>query len=134
MFLGQKPMSGLTAREATDGGGNGEQMAMHTAPHIESNAGDREAQTFDAGMPIATRVVGVNSGWRKLLLQAEVVAPHLQLAAIEGESGSGKQTLAQFLHSRSLLAKSPFQRHDAREWLVTEADPAMLTGYIYLDR
>ena len=117
-----------------DGGGNGEQMAMQTAPHIESNPGDPDPRTFGVGAAIAARMVGVNSGWRKLLLQAEVVAPHLQLAAIEGESGSGKQTLAQFLHSRSLLAKSPFQRHDAREWLVTEADPAMLAGFIYLDR
>jgi two-component system response regulator AtoC len=79
-------------------------------------------------------MVGINSGWRKLLLQAEVVAPHLQLGAIEGENGSGKQTLARFLHSRSPLGKSAFQRHDAREWLVTEADPAMLAGFIYLDR
>src|ERR1035438_5290282 len=75
-----------------------------------------------------------NSGHYQLLLQAEIVAPHLHLAAIEGENGSGKQTFARFLHSRSTLAKSAFQRHDAREWLVTEADPAMLAGFLYLDR
>jgi DNA-binding NtrC family response regulator len=78
--------------------------------------------------------VGATSGWRKLLLQAEVVAPHLQLAAIEGESGSGKQTLARFLHNRSQLARDSFQRHDARQWLVTECDPATLAGFLYLDR
>ena len=32
----------------------------------------------------------------------------MQLAAIEGENGSGKQTLARFLHSRSPLSKSTF--------------------------
>ena len=80
------------------------------------------------------QIVGSNALWRKLLLQAEVVAPHLQLAAIEGEHGAGKQTLARFLHSRSLLARSPFQRRDAREWLVNEADPSKIAGFLYLDR
>ena len=59
---------------------------------------------------------------------------NLQIAAIEGEHGSGKQTLAHFLHSRSQLARSSFQRCDAREWLVNEAEPAMVAGFLYLDR
>src|SRR5271157_2147831 len=100
-------------------------MAMQTAPQFQSSAAGSSSQDLDAEAPAATQIVSVNSGWRRLLLQAEVVAPHLQLAAIEGESGSGKQTLARFLHSRSLLSKAAFQRHDAREWLVTEADPAL---------
>lgn len=81
-----------------------------------------------------TPMVGVNAAWRKLLAQAETVAPHVQFAVIEGESGSGKQTLARFLHSRTPLARSPFVRRDVREWLVTEADPATLSGFLYLDR
>jgi two-component system response regulator AtoC len=56
------------------------------------------------------------------------------LAAIEGEHGSGKQTLARYLFSRSPLAGSSFQRRDAREWLVTDADPSTLAGFTYLDR
>jgi two-component system response regulator AtoC len=82
----------------------------------------------------ALHVVGVSAVWRKLMMQAEMVAPHLQVAAIEGESGVGKQTLARYLFSRSPLAGSSFQRRDAREWLVTDADPATLAGYTYLDR
>lgn len=78
--------------------------------------------------------VGVSSAWRKLLVQAEMAAPHIQVAAIEGEHGSGKQTLAQYLFSRSPLMASGFQRRDAREWLVSEADPATLAGFTYLDR
>ncbi len=77
---------------------------------------------------------GVNAVWRKLLVQAEMVAPHLQVATVEGDPGSGKQTLARYLHSRSLLARSVFQRHDARQWLVIESDPASLEGFLYLDR
>ena len=80
------------------------------------------------------RPVGVSAAWRKLLMQAEMAAPHVQLAAIEGEHGSGKHTLARFLFSRSPLASSNFQRRDAREWLVTDADPVTLSGFTYLDR
>lgn len=115
-------------------------MAMHTVtPQLDQDALDLDQDVLNPGsfavdIPVAAQIGGANTGWRKVLLQAEVVAPHLHLGSIEGESGSGKQTLARFLHSRSPLAKSAFQRHDAREWLVTEADPAMLAGFHYLDR
>ncbi len=82
----------------------------------------------------AVQVVGVSAVWRKLLMQAEMAAPHLQVAAIEGEHGSGKYTLARYLFSRSPLASTTFQRRDAREWLATDADPSTLAGFIYLDR
>ena len=82
----------------------------------------------------AVHVVGVSAVWRKLLTQVEMAAPHLQVAAIEGEHGSGKHTLARYLFGRSPLASTSFQRRDAREWLATDADPATLAGYTYLDR
>jgi two-component system response regulator AtoC len=78
--------------------------------------------------------VGVSAAWRKLLMQVEMAAPYVQLAAIEGEHGTGKHTLARYLFRRSPLARTSFQRRDAREWLVADADPATLTGFIYLDR
>ena len=79
-------------------------------------------------------VVGISAAWRKLLTQADMVAPYVQVAAIEGEHGSGKQTLARYLFGHSPLAASAFQRRDAREWLVSDADPASLAGFTYLDR
>jgi two-component system response regulator AtoC len=83
----------------------------------------------------ASQVAGVSAAWRKLLLQAEMAAPHVQVASIEGESGVGKQTLARYLLGCSALSSSsPFRRHDAREWLLAEADPAGVTGFTYLDR
>jgi two-component system response regulator AtoC len=84
--------------------------------------------------PPEMQPVGVSAAWRKLLVQAQMAAPYLQLATIEGEHGAGKQTLAHYLFSRSPLAGGSFQRRDAREWLVSDADPATLTGYTYLDR
>lgn len=80
------------------------------------------------------QVVGVSAAWRKLLLQAEMAAPHLQVATIEGEHGVGKQMLARYLFTRSPLSGSAFQRRDAREWLATDADPGSLAGFTYLDR
>lgn len=79
-------------------------------------------------------IVGVSAAWRKLIMQAEMAAPHLQVATIEGEHGAGKQTLARYLYSRSPQAAVLFQRRDAREWLATEADPPALAGFTYLDR
>lgn len=106
---------------------------MHSAAHIPSYSSLNTPRLLNAESA-ATPVVGVNTAWRKLLLQAEVVAPHLQIASIEGEQGSGKQTLAHYLHERSLMARSPFRRCDAREWLLNETNPTQLTGFIYLDR
>ena len=79
-------------------------------------------------------IAGVSAPWRKLLLQAEMAAPHVQVASIEGEPGVGKQTLARYLLSRSPLAGTSFQRRDAREWLLREAESATLAGFTYLDR
>jgi DNA-binding NtrC family response regulator len=87
-----------------------------------------------ASPPAAVPMVGVSAAWRKLLMQADMAAPHLQVAALEGEPGCGKHTLARYLCSRSPLAGSRFQRRDAREWLANEADPAALSGFTYLDR
>ena len=81
-----------------------------------------------------TQVVGVSAAWRKLLLQAEMAAPHVQVATVEGEQGSGKQTLARYLLRHSPLAGSDFQRRDAREWLLEHGDPAEMAGFTYLDR
>ena len=84
--------------------------------------------------PPTGHIVGVSAAWRKLIAQAEMAAPHLHVATIEGEPGIGKHTLARFIFSRSPLASSSFQRRDAREWLVSDADPATLAGFTYLDR
>ena len=84
--------------------------------------------------PIAFQFAGVSTVWRKLLLQAQMAAPHVQVASIEGESGSGKQTIARYLLSRSAFAASGFHRCDAREWLLSDGDPATLSGFTYLDR
>jgi DNA-binding NtrC family response regulator len=81
-----------------------------------------------------TPFLAISSAGRRLVHQAEMVAPHLELAVIEGESGAGKQTLARLIHSQSRFARSSFTRFDAREWLLSEIDPQFLNGFTYLDR
>ncbi len=76
---------------------------------------------------------------RKLITRAELVAPHLRLATIEGESGTGKQTVANILYRRAAaahpcLARFGFNRCDAREWLLDATDPKSRSGFNYLDR
>jgi DNA-binding NtrC family response regulator len=78
--------------------------------------------------------VAVSAALRRLLLQAEIAGPRLQCATLEGEAGTGKHLLAQNLHRMSPMARLPFHRHDAREWLASEADVSTLTGTLYLDR
>src|SRR5580700_5888208 len=79
--------------------------------------------------PQPFQLVGVSAAWRKLIAQADMAAPHIQVAAIEGEQGTGKHSLARYLFSRSSLPNNTFQRRDAREWLVTDADPATIAGF-----
>ena len=107
---------------------------MQTAGHFQPQPTAFGLSLVETEPISAPQVVGVSAAWRKLLMQAEMAAPHIQVAAIEGEPGIGKHTLARFICSRSALAGGSFQRRDAREWLVTDADPATLAGFTYLDR
>lgn len=112
---------------------------MQNAAHLptpfpvsgQSSASGLTLVELDSGL---VPVVGVSAAWRKLIMQADMAAPHLQVATLEGEHGTGKHTLARYLFSRSPLASTLFQRRDAREWLATDADPATLAGFTYLDR
>ena len=107
---------------------------MQTAAQFQPQPSVSGLTLVEIESPPLVQIVGISAAWRKLLMQAEMAAPHVQVAAIEGEHGAGKQTLARFLFSRSPLSASTFQRRDAREWLVTDADPATLAGFTYLDR
>jgi DNA-binding NtrC family response regulator len=108
--------------------------SLQSAVHYQPQSTPPGPILVETEAQVAVQVVGVSAAWRKLLLQAEMAAPHIQVATLEGESGTGKYTLARFLFSRSPMSGSRFQRRDAREWLATDADPATLAGMTYLER
>ena len=64
--------------------------------------------------------IAVSKAARALLRQVDVVASRFKIATIEGEPGVGKETLAGWLHRRSVHAHENLQRSDAREWLMAE--------------
>ena len=115
---------------------NGGQLQSQIRSHAEPQSAVTMVEWEPSFLAVSSglQAAGVSAAWRKLLLQAEMAAPHVQVASIEGESGVGKQTLARYLVSRSPLAGAGFQRRDSREWLLGEGDSASLAGFTYLDR
>ncbi len=107
---------------------------MQTAAQLHSQPAAAGLSLVEADAQPPVQIVGISAAWRKLVMQAQMAAPYLQVAAIEGEHGTGKHTLARYLYSRSPLSRSTFQRRDTREWLATDGDPAALAGFLYLDR
>ena len=104
------------------------------ARHVENHAKRRSvpAQFPSSGLTLVDvdatpplQIVGVSAAWRKLLMQAEMAAPHVQVAAIEGEHGTGKQTLARYLFSRSPCPAPNFSAAmPANGWSRTPTPPA----------
>jgi DNA-binding NtrC family response regulator len=78
--------------------------------------------------------VCVSTSLRRLVAHAEITAPRLRFATIEGDAGTGKHLFAQAMHGYSDHPHLPFRRRDAREWLANEADVAALKGTLLLDR
>lgn len=106
-----------------------------STPLRSSNAPHSGMASFeDSAANSCAPFVCVSAALRRLLLQAEITAPRLQLATLEGEAGTGKHLLALNIHRQSNLAEKPFRRYDAREWLANEADASTLGGTLYLDR
>jgi transcriptional regulator with GAF, ATPase, and Fis domain len=55
-----------------------------------------------------TRIVGVSRSWQEALQQAGRVAPSETTALITGETGTGKELIAQLIHQGSPRADRPF--------------------------
>src|SRR5580658_10103150 len=135
MFLQSPPKNPTSVRDLSPGWRRcGTVRSMQGATQFQPQIAVSGLTLVESGVAPVIQVVGVSAAWRKLLLQAEMAAPHVQVATLEGEHGTGKYTLARFLFSRSPLSGSVFQRRDAREWLATDADPSALAGMTYLDR
>jgi DNA-binding NtrC family response regulator len=109
-------------------------MALPSTTQDLAEISSGSSRTFESEAGGTAQIAGGSAGWRKLLVQAEMVASHLQSATIEGEHGSGKETMARYLHAHSALSRTAFQRHDAQAWLECEASRIAPVGFVYLDR
>jgi two-component system response regulator AtoC len=85
--------------------------------------------------PPPAGVIAISHAMRRLLVQIECAAPHLRIATMEGEAGSGKTLLASLLHQRGPAANAPMIKRDAREWLMeATAEPDRFhAGMLYLE-
>jgi two-component system response regulator AtoC len=109
-------------------------MSVGNAVPVKGKSGNWDyLESVDVGW-WTSEFVGASKIIRRLVAQAEIVAPHLRIATIEGESGVGKQTLARFLHSLSRFADSGFQRWEAREWLALAPSVQVASGFTYIER
>jgi len=93
---------------------------MQSAAQFQANPSAPGLTLVDLGLSAGMQMAGISAAWRKLVMQAEMAAPYVQLATFEGEPGTGKLTLARYLFSRSPFSGTSFQRRDAREWLLTD--------------
>ncbi len=135
MFSGCAPMKQALAGMLRFGPQRrGAQTVMQNAVQFQSSLPVPGPTLVEMDSVSNFAMAGVSAAWHKLLVQAEMAAPHVQVASIEGEHGVGKQTLARYLLSRSPLAGTTFRRRDAREWLLTDLDPGTMAGFTYLDR
>ena len=104
----------------------------HISQGTENGATQRDSQQREQlALP---PFICISSTLRRLLLQGKIASAHTQMAAVEGEPGTGKHLFAQTMHRQSALGQLPFHRSDAREWLASEADTSILSGTLYLDR
>lgn len=65
-----------------------------------------------AGLDNAPRLLGESSAMRRVRGQAELLAGSDAALAIEGETGTGKEVLANFIHGRSAFGAGPFIKVD----------------------
>ena len=74
---------------------------------LQEHVMTRRVVSIDDGYRSHT-AVGVSPGWRDVLKRASRVAATETTACLQGESGSGKEIVARFIHSASPRRRGPF--------------------------
>jgi transcriptional regulator with GAF, ATPase, and Fis domain len=59
-------------------------------------------------IPGRGRVIGESAAWRNVLLNAALVAPTETTVFLQGQSGTGKEVVARFIHRTSPRKRGPF--------------------------
>jgi transcriptional regulator with GAF, ATPase, and Fis domain len=78
------------------------QRVQRFFPRMESTAG----RDFES--PAHGRIVGESAVWKEVLAQAMQVAATLTTVLLQGDSGTGKEVVARFIHRASPRKNGPF--------------------------
>lgn len=108
------------------------------AEGIGSVGDEDDDEDFDTEEPVATGMIGSSAKMVEIYKTVSRVAPTDALVLIEGETGTGKELIAQMLHSNSLRAAMPFLPVDcaslAPSLIESELFGAMKGAYTGADR
>jgi len=66
------------------------------------------AERMDRDSPAMGHIVGESAAWKKVLTDATHVAATLATVLVEGDSGTGKEVVARFIHRASPRRDGPF--------------------------
>lgn len=96
----------LTIRKALDS--TGEKISPVNDPGIAPGA-DKKKETVASGVTVSGEYIfGDTPAFKQILQQIELVGPTTYSVIIYGESGSGKEAIAQEIHKRSKRSQKPF--------------------------
>src|SRR5262245_14483045 len=95
--------------------------ALHSNDHVDTHfrsgcslaaiageASDRDAVSKTEDARCAEHAIGGSAAWRAVLKRAAQVAATETTACLQGESGSGKEVVARYIHTRSPRRHGPF--------------------------
>ena len=103
-----------------------------------SGSDEDEDDDFETEEPLSTGIIGSSPKMIEIYKTVSRVAPTDALVLIEGETGTGKELIAQMLHSNSLRAAMPFLPVDcaslAPSLIESELFGAMKGAYTGADR
>ncbi len=80
--------------------------AEHRRLRVENRSLKQEIQRREKS--VGTRPVGNSKGWLEIMRLAETIAPTESTVLIQGESGSGKEVVARYIHELSNRSEGAF--------------------------
>ncbi len=113
-------------------------MIVKRAEGVPSLDGEDDDDDFEAEEPLDTGMIGSSAKMVEIYKTVSRVAPTEALVLIEGETGTGKELIAQMLHANSSRATMPFLPVDcaslAPSLIESELFGAMKGAYTGADR
>jgi two-component system response regulator FlrC len=86
------------------------------------NENASNSSSYTTGLIAPVELSSLDHGYLELMQLCETVAKSRASCLIQGESGSGKKTLAQYIHLKSQRANKPFQIFNCKELSLGEQE------------